>query len=299
LEGQKLYEERKESKSIAISSVTGRWMKQLLDKLGHIRRIPTREHFSPSSEFSKFSKFDWQNQNEIVDTDSAKMHLLQQMQNIGTDLTYGDFHLYDVHEDHHLFDLDDPKLGKINGGTDFIIAPKDLLEASVKYNHCMLVELKTTKRLEKDYNKFVTQTLLEMIVSSYWSDQKVVAILTDMNTRAHTFELDYLHGTLVIKENPSLPVENLGYFIQYHLGKSYSTNWYTLPKTPTSDVEKLVSEFKKLVCSEEDYSEGFEQFKELLDMTPKFSAERSEVLRNYFGMIIDIPPSDNWKNMFV
>lgn len=255
-----------------------------------------------------FDKFTWTTQNENVDTDEAKSHFIIQMKRYGVDLENGDFRLYDVHGDHHLFDLEDPKLGKISGGTDFIVAPKDLIGESVRYNHCLILELKTTKRMEKDYQKLVNQTLLEMIVASYWSDQKVVAVLTDMNKFAHTFELDCEHDMLIIRENSVFPVENLGYFIYQHLNASHSTNWYKLPQVPSNDVEKVIIEFKKIAVSKIEDSEVYSQFMDLLDLTPKFSFERSEVIRNYFGKIISIPEtsfartekesSSDWKQMF-
>lgn len=227
------------------------------------------------------------------------------MKKYGVDFENGDFHLYDVHNNHHLYDLEDPKIGKISGGTDFVVAPKDLIGDTIRYNHCLLLELKTTKRIRKDYNKLVNQTLLEMIVASYWSDQKVVAILSDMNTVAHTFELDNDHDLLIIRENSTLSVEHLGLFIREHLNASHSTNWYKLPEVPSSEIEKVVIEFKKIAVSKQDISETYEQFKELLELTPKYSYERSEVIRNYFGTIINVPEttlitdSDNWKNLYV
>jgi hypothetical protein len=318
--------EEKEEKTVAISGVSGKWIKSLLVSLGNIRRFPKAftapsdvnlgnsfnlvgNIFISSSFVEFFDKFTWKTQNENVDTHDSKLHFINQMKKYGFDLENGDFRLYDVHEDHHLYDLEDAKLGKISGGTDFVLAPKDLIGESVRYNHCLALELKTTKRMEKDYNKLVNQTLLELIVASYWSDQKVVAVLSDMNKFAHTFELDYDHDLLYITEISSLPVEYLGFFIHQHLNASHSTNWYKLPQVPSNDVEKILVEFKKLAVTKIQDSEAYSQFMDLLDLTPKFSYERSEVIRNYFGKIISIPESssipaekessDDWKQMFV
>lgn len=257
-----------------------------------------------------FEKFTWKTKNEDVDMNDARVHLICQMRKYGVELetTAGAFHLYDVHDDHHIYDLEDPKLGKISGGTDFIIAPKNLLGQSVIYNHCLILELKATKRMKKEdeYKRLVNQTLGELIVASYWSDQKVTAILSDLNEFAHTFQLDYEQDQLVIREISPFPVEYIGFFIKEHLNSSIADNLYKLPAAPSNDMEKVIVEFKKIAVTDPLHSEAYSQFMDLLDLTPKYSYERNLVIRDYLGMSIDIEgipesklnSSDNWKNLY-
>jgi hypothetical protein len=64
-----------------------------------------------------------------------------------------DLQLYDVYSDGNFYDIGDETLGKIRGTTNFIVAPKDQIADSVKLNHCLVLEIKPTKRMEADSKK--------------------------------------------------------------------------------------------------------------------------------------------------
>jgi hypothetical protein len=113
-------ETKRESLTVKISEATQNKVKTLLNSVD--LRIEEEEFVGELSS-TKFLPFDWNGRTEDEGTDDAKKHLEKELVTFGVEFGRGHFKLVDCHKDNSLLNIDDPKIGKISGGTDLVIVP--------------------------------------------------------------------------------------------------------------------------------------------------------------------------------
>jgi hypothetical protein len=145
-EGNKRYDEQKqtdkETLTLTISEVTQTKFHKYLTATGFLQLIGEYQDSWTFDESVLFEPL------EEPDMPDPYAHLKTQLSSFGILFEKNNFELYDVHKFKQLLSLEDPKLGKVSGGTDIILAPhgystKSTLN-SVRVNGCVFFELKST-----------------------------------------------------------------------------------------------------------------------------------------------------------
>lgn len=168
--------------------------------------------------------YDWRGKNED-DPEAfagACEYLKSALIGGGVKFERGHYQLIDVHSARSLLSFEDEKVAKLSGGTDIIITPFAVSSVSYVKELCVLFELKTAHRVEKEqgFLRSEPQALLELLAARCMSHQpNVLVVLTDLFSGAVAYTLNYDSDREVftVFRYPSLQVSQIAAFVSYFL----------------------------------------------------------------------------------
>ncbi len=343
-EGHRRYDEKKqtdkEALTLTISEVTQTKFHKYLSATGFLQMVGDYQESWILDTSVQFQPYMWKALEE-PDMPNASAHLKTQLSSFGIAFEKNSFQLYDVHKYKQLLSFNDPKLGKVSGGTDIILAPYGYSTRptinSVKVNGCVFFELKSTfessfakeeekmgtapskskstslsssvtkpSAVEVESKKELTtknlyQAELELICGFYHGNQKVLVVLTNLNSPSFAFTLKYneVNRSFNIITYEDLSLEQMGWLVRQHLDANCKKdNGYQLPRDPESNLnesEKLMKVFKQMKVSTPELSLDYEHFMELLELTKDGSLERLQAVNQFF---YSMDHSDAYLSMF-
>ena len=235
-----------------------------------------------------FAAFSWPGNKDTYAATAVK-HLKDQLVLFGVNFSDNGFNLYDVHNEHTLLNVDDPKIGKISGGTDCVIAPRRLLTESIMKQACVVFEFKTNL-LENHF----PQAKLELIAALYLSDQTPIVILTDLCTGAFSWRLHYEdpEGKILSFRQRKLTLNEMGKLVVQHLSTCSSKVVRLMMdddqisgcnSSSSSSSITAMREFKKQRVTPLSELPAWQHFMEFLPYTSHGSVERAEVVKDFFA----------------
>lgn len=158
----------------------------------------------PAIEFSPFS---WKGRTESQGTPDAHRHLEVELEKFGAKFNRDNFKLVDCRSNNQMLSIDDPKIGKLSGGSDLAIVPFDTHPDSFSQLASVLFELKTDKTESLDSH--VPQGKLELLAVRALSYQPdVLVVVTNLVTGAIVLQFEYnkTYGSFTVVQTPcSLP----------------------------------------------------------------------------------------------
>jgi hypothetical protein len=306
----------KEARTIACSGASQATVTKLLESLAvkvFIGSDPIIEGDCPH-----FEPFDWKERNEDDPGAMAELgsHLFVQLKKFGARLDAADvcvsgYKLVDVHKSAHLLDVNDEKLAKISGGTDFLVLPQLVAQESYASAACIILEAKTKSRLDREgLARNIPQLIVEIIAARYHSDQpNVMAVLSDFsaNTCVMVFAYDQTADVLSIVKHINLPLDKLGVLIASHLSNGASS----VPSAtyvPSRVGEPKPEEALVRACKRKWHTDllstvAWEHFEEMMPDTMPFSAERralsNQLFRAWGFDVSGADPVDNSASMYI
>lgn len=185
-------ETEREECTIAFSKATNRDVVRLVEKLS-ILVLEDELELALSPNLA-FAPFDWGNdnsQNEAVQTPAAVLHLQNELTKFGCMFGRNNWKLLDLHSWNDSLSFDDPKIGKLSGGTDIALVPFKTAQCAAASEMCMIFELKTEVEIRrKGFSSFYPQVFCEILACRCRSHQpQVVAILTDLSHGAAIYRV--------------------------------------------------------------------------------------------------------------
>jgi hypothetical protein len=290
----------KEIKTLAMSGVTQSGLQTYLSSLNQV--VVTDEYVSTPSRSSNFDPFEWK-QGEKEDTTRAMCHICDQLSKFGVEFGYKKYELYDVHDRRTILNVDDPKCGKLKGGTDVIIAPCGLANESIVKQACVLFELKTAHIVSTNkLDSFNPQATLELIAANYHSNQLVLVVLTDLYTAANMITFNLEKEELVITRYSNVSLNGMANFISGHLSQNcFNNRAYKFDHVLTESMEEKKSEMivkclKKARVSDVHHTLAWEHFEEMMEDYPIGSSVRAKAIQDHFRSF-NLPES-NYLSMY-
>jgi hypothetical protein len=271
---------RKESLTIVISRATQTRVKKILTNVGFTIQVDNIEVFTQGQLFSPFL---WNGMSETDGTRHARDHLENELTKFGARFSRGYFKLVDCHENNNLLSFDDPKIGKISGGSDLIIVPFKTASESYSQQVSVLFELKTNDNVRTfGLQHFVPQGHCELLAARVLSYQpKVLAIVTDLFNEAVVFQINYdkqYKSFNVVETFCSL--SEMATLVSSFLSETAIPNVAYRPlESNPKDEEVLI--FKKTKVSNDD-GIAMEHLKEIMDDPESSFEERYHFARQLF-----------------
>jgi hypothetical protein len=143
-----------------------------------------------------FEPFNWNGETEPVGTPRACQHLETQLTSFGCTFGRNGYKVVDIHTKNNLLNFEDKRVGKLTGGSDVAIVPFKTATSGVKFQLCVLFELKTDGAVLKDgLEASFAQAKLELIAAWCLSHQQCMVVLTDITSRALVYDLTHTAAT--------------------------------------------------------------------------------------------------------
>lgn len=300
-------ETSKESKTLSFSKASTAAVTAFIQQ--HDMIVIAEDDIPTHTSNVSFEPFEWLT-DEDKDMERATIFLKQQLKKFNISMGRNNFELYDVHASKTILNVDDDKTGKLSGGTDIILAPFGLAVQSTVQEACVCFEFKTyTRIINEGFDKSSAQAILELICSSYHSNQMVMVILTDMHTGAYVYTLSctpvsndeemggHRNNRIDIKSYLRVSITDMAVLVARHLRDNCTperTYRYHADKDTQKDSVVLVTEFKRRRVSHT--SVALEHFNEMLADTELGSSDRAVVIQQYMG---SLGYESNYLSMFV
>lgn len=252
----------------------------------------------------EFDAFKWNGRDEDDGVSEARTHLENQLRRFGVTFGRGHYRLFDCHQNKTLLNCEDDKIGKISGGTDFIIAPYKTATSSLNQCASVLFEIKCEKTVQElGLEYFLSQAQVELVAARVLSLQpRVLVVLTDLVTSSFLLELTYSpeYKSFVVHQYEQCHLSVMATKVSQFLIQ------YSVPDVayrPMEGVERdqEVLTFKRTKMSN-DVGIALEHFQEMIDDTEQGSAERYELARQLFlSSGFERVPSilnDSWRDLY-
>jgi len=177
--------------TVVLSSASQSKVDAISQKLGLnavVGDIPSPNHY--------FEPFNWNGESEPEGTPRACQHLETQLTKFGCIFGRNGYKVVDIHTRNSLLNFEDRRVGKLTGGSDVAVVPFKTASSGVKFQLCVLFELKTDGAVLRDgLEVSFAQAKLELIAAWCLSHQRCMVVLSDISSRALVYELSYTAAT--------------------------------------------------------------------------------------------------------
>jgi hypothetical protein len=282
-------EREKKETTVVISSASVAMAKLLYNRAGLIIEDGLPLQLEPSDR--QFVPFDWNDKSESERTPIARNYLETELAKFNVRFGRGGFKLVDIHSDNSILNLSDEKIGKISGGSDFMIVP--YTTACESYSACasVLFELKTSKVIEEaGFQRYVPQGLFEFLSARCLSNQPgVLVILTDLSSGAMSFDMSYVpeDNSFVVRKY-TLTLDGMATMVSKFLTETAVPRASYRPREERNDPrETTVIAFKKMKMSN-DMGLAWEHYNDMVDDTKPWSRERVQLVQELFNSFSDV-----------
>lgn len=270
---------------MVISSASRTTVRALFDKLDFVvvekvAREPTDVHFEA---------FDWGGRSENTALTDARNHIERQMKKFNNLIgSEGGFKVVDVHADKTFLNMREEKIGNISGTCDLVIVPFDADPFSFKKGLNVIFEIKTPENVQNGgFQQFDAQIFLELVCARYYSNQPMIAVVTDLSSGGMIFEIEYAEESRtfsVVRSTASL--NQMGAMVADVLPANPTVRFRPSEGSENPRVNTSL-QFKKRNCSH-DHGIALEHFDEMIEDTEPESRERAHLVRQLF-MSMDVP----------
>ena len=283
---------KKKEVTIAMSAASTEKVNGILGKLSILESVEEKEEtFSTDSTSPSFLTFDWKNrhEDEASAVADAFSHLEEELKKFPIHFGRGGFKLVDVHSK-SVLNFEDPKVGKLSGGTDVVMVPYKTANSGVAKQLCVLFELKTANRIEKEggFSESTAQAKVELLAARCLSNQpNVLLILTDLCTGAMSFwfEYDEKFKSFSLVSSTLSSLSEMGNVVtSFVTDKVVANAGYQALAENESALEKPVLLFKKQKLSPMD-DLAMDAFNEMMDFSEDGSRERAQMAAEWFSAI--------------
>ena len=285
------HEHEKETKTFVISAATASGMAKVIRSLN----IFVMEENDPifCSSMPAFLPFDWGERSEPDGSMDATNHLRAELCKFGVLFGSGGYTLHDTHASRSVLDFEDPKIGKLSGGTCAVIVPYKCSKTLCSRQLCTAFEYKIN-----DLDQHVPQAMLELIAARCLSEQpEVLVVLTDLRTGAICYRFTFVESEgesssssssaarpsaikFVIIETRATLTE-MGALVANFL-RAHTVPDPVFKATLPEGANRGVVEFKRQKLSHDDMM-AWEHFQEFKDSTQPWSWERAQLTRDFFS----------------
>jgi hypothetical protein len=254
-------------KTIVISEASTQRVTSLYDRIGFVNVKGQAIEAGAGS----FPVFEWQNMSEPDGTPAARDHLKRWLVDHVVEFD-ADFQIVDVHRSRSVLNFEDKNIGKISGGTDIVIAPKNTAMSSLHKELCVVIELKTSEQIRvHKITHFAASAQVEFVAANCLSYQPgILEILTDLNSGAMAWCSSYNseNDTMRVEEF-ELTMDQLGWLLCKFLAEQTvrqpdfvpnpssaepSGRRHLLIKRKFADMSDVLSQFADMAEGTDDWS---------------------------------------------
>ena len=278
-----LKQEQAKQETYSMSQMTERGMTSLLKKSNFtIERMDLPPGEAPEI------RFDWGERTEDQGTEDAVQFIRTQL--TGVDFGPRGYKLVDIHRSKNTLDVLITDEVTLKGSTDVLVVPYLADALTYATIACVIFELKTTKALSNDLDKYCLQLVAETIALRHLSDQPaVLCVLTDLNIGAVIARTswDNIIKKIVIEKSELLGINTMFDVVRKFLENSSvpSTRLPVALKGEYDPQYQQIIEFKRQKLSHGGESSlAMEQYEELVEGTAPFSRDRALAVRHLFQM---------------